>query len=220
MIQIVFLESEGVKMGLFYQNAAKRKLILVHSDNTEVFANYLQMLISANDDVNGEVVGVEDGSVETAIWSEKEYAAQKPTLSSVDHILFIGRGKTLSKETYGMNTKFEKYGMKYGWLGKRAYLTVDGSPIRKKELQSFIDFAKTYNPDLKDNEVVGIKAQASSVKRKGIKGILKTSAKSLLPFVGPSMVLNDLSNDAVRSCQYKTAIVIFYKEGLAEFLKS
>ena len=51
----------------------KNRLIIVCDDRTEKYANYLRQLISTNDDSEGEVVGIADGSVEVAVWTDKEY---------------------------------------------------------------------------------------------------------------------------------------------------
>ena len=72
---------------------AKTKLIIVCDEKTEQYANYLRQLISTNDDKDGEVKGVVDGSVEAAVWLDKEYIANKATISSSEHILFIGDNK-------------------------------------------------------------------------------------------------------------------------------
>lgn len=46
---------------------ATKKLIIVCDEKTEPYANYLRQLISTNDDKDGEVVGIEDGTVEAAV---------------------------------------------------------------------------------------------------------------------------------------------------------
>lgn len=97
---------------------ATKKLIIVCDEKTEPYANYLRQLISTNDDKDGEVVGIEDGTVEAAVWLEKEYLANKAQISSNEHILFIGDNKTSKSESSSMIVKYDKYGMKYGWLGK------------------------------------------------------------------------------------------------------
>ena len=131
----------------------RKKLIIVHSDNTAVFANYLQMLISSNNDKDDKQISNEDGLIETTIWSEKQYIDQKPTLSSVDHILFVGGGEVLSKETYGITVRFDKYGMKYGWLGKYAFLYIIDKRLNKNEFSGFLEFAKKYNPALREEKI-------------------------------------------------------------------
>lgn len=210
-------------MGMFDQRDTRTKLILVHSDNTSVFANYLQMLISAKDDKEDEIVGVKDGTVMTTIWSEKDYLAQKPILSSMDHILFIGRGKNLSQETYGMVGIFDKFGMQYGWLGKHGYLRVTGRALKKEQLSNFFEFAKLYDPTIDENDVIKTNVHGNSANNKGVldfvkKGVIVAAAG---PLFGGALLINDKIKikDRIRSCQYKTATIVFYRDGLAEFLK-
>ena len=52
---------------------ASKKLIIVCDEKTETYANYLRQLISTNDDKDGEVVGVADGTVDAAVWLEKDH---------------------------------------------------------------------------------------------------------------------------------------------------
>ena len=205
-------------MGMFDQ-APKTKLIIVHSDNTTVFANFLQMLISSKDDQGNTITGTPDGTVETTIWTDKEYAAQKPTLSNVDHVLFIGRSKILVEESYGMKNKFNRYGMQYGWLGKHAYMKVTDEKIKKEQIEPYIDFARLYDDTASYESIFGIYAQEEKMERKGIKGFLKEIVKMSIPYVGPWMVEEDKYKNLLRSSQYRTLTLAFYKDGLAEFLK-
>ena len=102
-----------------------KKLIIVTDEKNKPYANYLLALISAKDDKEGEVVGVADGSVEAVIWSEKNYADNEPTLSSNAHVLFLGDTKLSKAQRGGLSVKFDDFGLKYGWLGKRAVMYVD-----------------------------------------------------------------------------------------------
>ena len=120
------------------------KLIIVCDDKTKNYANYLRQLISVNDDKDGEVVGIEDGTVDAAVWTEEEYGNNAPTISSNEHILFIGENKTSKSEIGSMSIRFKKYGMSYGWLGKRAMMTVDDTLLSPTEYKEFIDFCASY----------------------------------------------------------------------------
>ncbi len=138
----------------------KIQLIIVSSADTEKYANLLQKMIGSSDDTEDEVVGVRDGSVEAAVWTEEQYFAQKPTLQSSTHILFIGTSKKLEKEYYGLQSKFEKYGMNYAWIGKQGRLFVD-SNIKRKEYEDFLEYAKQYISDAKEK----MSTQSQSVKK-------------------------------------------------------
>lgn len=124
-----------------------KKLIIVCDEKTERYANYLRQLISTNDDKDGEVVGIEDGTVEAAVWLEKEYLANKAQISSNEHILFIGDNKTSKSESSSMIVKYDKYGMKYGWLGKRAMMKVDNAMLAPEVYDEFITYCLGYQTE-------------------------------------------------------------------------
>ena len=75
------------------------KLIIVCDEKTSEYANYLRQLVSMKDDTSDEIIGVKDGTVEVAVWLEKDYVANMATISSKEHILFIGENKVSKKET-------------------------------------------------------------------------------------------------------------------------
>lgn len=123
---------------------AMKKLIIVCDEKTEQYANYLRQLISTNDDKDGEVVGVADGTVEAAVWLERDYMANKATVSSNEHILFVGDNNTSKSESSSMIVKYDKFGMKYGWLGKRAMMKVDNDMLSSDAYDEFINYCLGY----------------------------------------------------------------------------
>lgn len=123
---------------------ATTKLIIVCDDKTKEYANYLRQLVSVNDDTDEQIIGTKDGSVETAVWLEQQYLDTQATISSNDHVLFVGNNKTSQSETKNMNVEFDKYGMKFGWLGKRGMMQVDDNLLNKEDYDSFIEFCTTY----------------------------------------------------------------------------
>ena len=126
---------------------ANKKLIIVCDEKTEAYGNYLRQLISTNDDKDGTVVGVEDGTVNAAVWLEKDYLANKAQISSNEHVLFIGDSKISKNEGKSMVVKFEKYGMKYGWLGTRAVMFVDNENLGEDEYNQFFEFCRGYETE-------------------------------------------------------------------------
>ncbi len=208
-------------MGMFDHQVTKTKLVIVHSENTAAFANFLQMLITTQKEQDSMNIGSADKAIETTVWSDKDYAAQKPTLSNQDHILFIGRSKMLSEEAYGMTKKFDNFGMQYGWLGKYAYMKVSGERFTKKLLDSYIEFAKKYDPEVTVESIFGLEAQNEWRKRNTTQAILEKGAIiGLLGDIGSHMLLERKKNMSLfRSNQYRVLTLAFYKEGLASFLE-
>ena len=50
------------------------------------------------DDTEEATVGVKDGSVQAQVWLEKDYKANSATISSTQHIVFIGNSKLLKEQ--------------------------------------------------------------------------------------------------------------------------
>lgn len=220
------------------------KLIIVHSGEAEKYANYLQLMVSSSDDNEETVIGVKDGSVETVVWSEKDYLAQKPTLSSSDYILFVGSSKKLQNEYCGMQEKFSRFGMRYSWLGKRGLLSVDDG-IRRKDYDQFLSYARNYIQDIqkkmdtkgqaaaKDAATVGagVAAEAASVGAaiaagNGISILLPFVAAAFAPvgvvaggvFGGIKIIRHIKEKRSVTDQQFTCLVLKFYLEGMQQFL--
>ncbi|MEG0577722.1 MAG: hypothetical protein RR500_07665, partial [Bacilli bacterium] len=102
-----------------------KKLIIVCEEKCRIYADYLSQLISLEDDTEDTTVGTKDGEVAAQVWLEKDYLANSSHISSDQYILFIGNDKLIKEKSTHMKVQFSEYGMKYGWLGKQAVLSVD-----------------------------------------------------------------------------------------------
>ena len=102
-----------------------KKLIIVCEEKCRQYGDYLAQLISLEDDKEDETVGAKDGEVAAQVWLEKDYKANAAQLSSNQYILFIGQDKLIKEKSSHMNMGFAEFGMKYGWLGKQAVLSVE-----------------------------------------------------------------------------------------------
>ena len=148
-----------------------KQLVLVCDEKSGPYANYLKQLIGSNDDKDGEIVGVEDGTVKAVVWHEKEYIDNRGQLNSNDHVLFIGNSKVSKGETSSMITKYEKYGMKYGWLGKSGMLQVSDELLTEEDYDKFINLCKKY--EIKLEKIVmkhSKKKTKEKVKEAGVAG--------------------------------------------------
>lgn len=204
-----------------------KKLIIVCDEKHRQYGDYLSQLISLEDDTEDHVVGIKDGEVATQVWSEKEYKSNAPQISSSQYILFIGESKLIKEKGHHMKPVFSKYGMRYGWLGKQAILTVETN-VSVKEYDDFLDFAlanqadierlvekkenKSFVDKVKENPMVG--AKVAGIAALGVLG----GAVGLSPVVGLKIKKTfDLKN-GIRGQQYSCAIMKFYLEGLSAFL--
>ena len=125
-----------------------KKLIIVCDNKTEEYANLLRQLISSKDDTENEVVGIEDGTVGVVVWLEKEYRDNMATISSNEHILFLGNGEVSKKEfNSSMKMYYDQFGMTYGWLGNRGVLRVTTEIDDEEEYNKFVELYSNFNLD-------------------------------------------------------------------------
>lgn len=218
-----------------------KKLIIVCDEKTEPYANYLRQLISTNDDKEEDVVGVADGTVDAAVWLEKEYVANKAQISSSEHILFVGDNKVSTAETSSMILKYEKYGMKYGWLGKRGMMRVDDTPTTPEAYDEFVEYCLGYQTEFEKvamsrpaNEIEEKESfvQETTDNTKGVGLITKRALAGLKAgFKTVTSPVIDISNTGIQAIsnisvrkkildqQYRALAVILYIDGLQSFLE-
>ena len=204
-----------------------KKLIIVCDEKHRKYGDYLSQLISLEDDTEDCVVGIKDGEVATQVWSEKEYQSNAPQISSSQYILFIGESKLIKEKGFHMKPVFSKYGIRYGWLGKQAILTVETN-VSVKEYDDFLDFAlanqadierlvekkenKSFVDKVKENPMVG--AKVAGIAALGVLG----GAVGLSPIIGLKIKKTINLKNGIKGQQYSCAIMKFYLEGLSAFL--
>ena len=155
-----------------------KKLIIVGNKDTDVYCEFLSMLISSKDDKSLEeestIIGIEDGSVDSAIWTDEIYRDNRAHTSSKQKIVFIG--ETDSSKNIIPNLAFfddNNYGVRVGWLGNKAVITIDYEVLKKdnfKNYNSFYDeyitLLGTYNPDINKTEQIPTELFFSRIKNK------------------------------------------------------
>lgn len=204
-----------------------KKLIIVCEEKYKKYGDYLSQLISLEDDTEQNVIGIKDGEVVAQVWSEKDYVANSPQIASSQSILFIGESKLIKDKSTHMKVMFSEHGIKYGWLGKQAVLTVDKT-ISTKEYDDFLEFALSNQTDIerliekkenkkivenvKENPIIGVKA--AGVAALGFLG----GMIGIAPIAGLELKKSiDLKNK-IKGQQYSCAIMRFYLTALSEFL--
>ena len=97
-------------------------------------------------------MGTKDGAVDAVIWDEKHYLDNMKSLNSTNHILFIGNTDSAKAARCNMDVKFDRLGMKFGWLGTQAFMVVDDNSLNKDNLEEFkslcSDYGKSFEKDL------------------------------------------------------------------------
>ena len=182
-------------------------LIIVCDDKDMVYANYLIQLIGQKDDAGDSIVGVEDDSVSAAIYTVKNYKDNLPQIPSTQHILFIGQTSVAKEQSKTIPDAFNKLGMHYGWLGKRAVLYVDDTTSDWMKLK---DSKKHYTEFWQLSKDRGMTHPDA----------LAEDAKKLSGGFEDKMLIDyNKTVNAVKAQQYKTLIKVFYEDGLRSFVE-
>lgn len=218
-----------------------KKLIIVCDNKTEEYANLLRQLISSKDDTENEVVGIEDGTVGVVVWLEKEYRDNMATISSNEHILFLGNGE-VSKKEYNSSMKmyYDQFGMTYGWLGNRGVLRVTTEIDDEEEYNKFVELYSNFNLDFDAIEFKSFRETVANTVDKKAKGLFSKNkftkaamtagglaaglaAGGIVGVAGAgiigSKVVSVNRQKKIKQQQYHTLVVAFYREGLAKFLE-
>lgn len=198
-----------------------KKLIIVCEEKLRQYGDFLAQLISLQDDKDEEIVGVKDGTVAAQVWTEKEYTANAPQISSEQYILFIGNSKLLREKRTYMQVQFSQYGMCYGWLGKQAAIFVD-HVVALEEYDDFIALAQGNQPEV--TKLVEAKAEvknnAALDKYTPAKAIMVGMVNPLVAVIGQGVkhTIKAANNKKIEAQQYSCLTLLFYLKGLAAFL--
>lgn len=207
-----------------------KKLIIVCEEKCRQYGDYLAQLISLEDDTEDETVGTKDGEVAAQVWLEKDYKANAAQLSSNQYILFIGQDKLIKEKSSHMNMEFSEFGMKYGWLGKQAVLSVE-KVVEADKYESFISYAQNYQKNveqlIKSKDKKALKAGAAAGVA-GAAGVAKAGALAVISPValvpiagigaGVMAVKKFTLNSKIKEQQYSCAVMKFYLDDLSKFL--
>ena len=196
-----------------------KKLIIVCEEKCRQYGDYLAQLISLEDDTEDETVGTKDGEVAAQVWLEKDYKANAAQLSSNQYILFIGQDKLIKEKSSHMNMEFAEFGMKYGWLGKQAVLSVE-KVVEADKYENFISYAQNYQQNveqlIKSKDKKALKAGAAA----GALAVI--SPVRLVPIAGIGagvMAVKKFTlNSKIKEQQYSCAVMKFYLDDLSKFL--
>lgn len=197
----------------------QQHLIIVCDDATVKYANYLRQLICSNNDKEGEIVGTEDGSIGVIVYTEQQYKDNMPTISSNEHILFIGNHNAAKAERSTMNIKYSGFGCKYSWLGKRGCLCVTDDIKSRETYDDFFTECKKYEDFIKTEKQAP--ALAMRVGSEPGEGAVLALLALLDPVTAATLGVGLLKEQAkIRDQQYRFLIVKFYLEDLAVFLEA
>ncbi|WP_026491418.1 hypothetical protein [Butyrivibrio sp. XPD2002] len=185
-------------------------LIVVYKD--ELVLNQLKKLVETNDDTpDGKIVGTQDGSVTIVAWDEKMWLEQKKSGTIESKVLFIGNIKGTDKLEPVIDVKYDKWGIKYGWAGKQAYINVNEWAIKKEEYKEFLEDFKTKTLPEKKQEALPLKVAIKG----GITvlfGLLGLGASFVTDFF--------MDKSKLRQQMFLYGILQLYENDLETFMKS
>lgn len=201
----------------------KKVMIIVCDDKRRKYADHLAQLISSHDDEGETTVGVKDGTVSCQVWSEKEYLGSSKSISSDQHILFIGNSSMMKEKRSFVSPAFNEHGMTYGWLGTQAFLSVE-KVVSFDKYNEFIEFAKKYEENLKTI------VKGNQSKKNAIDGV--TVGGSAIGFLFAPIIFVPLftvgmavpfykrakMKKEIKDQMYNCAIIKFYLEDLNKYL--
>lgn len=195
-----------------------KTLILVFKDKDELYSNLLRKLVETKDDNQdtGEIVGTEDGSVEIVAWNEKQWIANKGTISS--KVLFLGEVKDADKLIPIIDVKYKNFGITYGWAGNQAVIYAEPKALKnRKDYDAFLSELKQTGNNI---EILKKQKKLGLNPRTVIKGV----GTLFLPYVWPVLagsLIKDAFDDKklVRNQQYTFGIFELYKNDLETFMK-
>lgn len=202
---------------MFDSKNEKKELIIVCDESLMEYANYLMALISQNND--------KDGTVSAAIWPPKVYKDTLPKITSNTHILFIGSFKEAKEQRKNVNSKFNEYGMHFGWLGKRAVMYVDDKMLKKDEYDQFLKFSKNYQKEF-EKATVNITNKLLGAGGLGA-GVISSAAISSPIIVGTAslafgvcgLISGTIAHKKIKAQQYRCLTMALYLDGLQKFLE-
>lgn len=109
---------------------------------------------------------------------ENKFNAQELIFSNENKVIFVGNSKIAKDQINGVVWKFNKFGIRYGWLGNSAIISIKNSRMNKDECQKFYKFVdETYE---KINKIIEIGNQSPSLDPNIVAGVATLSLISML----------------------------------------
>lgn len=116
-----------------FKTASDEELLIVVCED-DLLNHEIGKLVKTKDDTEDSIVGTEDGSVKIVSWTKKTWKNnfRDPRLKNVK-ILFIGTADETVRPIAEKDTRFEKFGISYGWVENQAFINADTKALEYKE---------------------------------------------------------------------------------------
>lgn len=205
-------------------NEIPRKLIIVGNTNTDVYCEYLSMLVSTigavrneHDEENGIS---ERPLIDTAIWTDNIYCDNRAHTSSRQKMLFVGNEGCAKNviNNIQMNEDDAEYGIYWGWLGNKAAIYVDDSILSKRNdlYEAFLNKSKELSE--RYNRCVEQAIAKRTAKQKG----LIVAVNVVVPVVGlvVTPIAKKMDEKKGRCDQaYRYAVLKFFLDHVEDFMR-
>ena len=197
----------------------RKNLVVVCKD--EMLVNQLRKLVETKDDESEDsIVGTKDGTVKIVTWNEKVWLDQKKAGNIDDKILIVGDIKGSDKLVPVIDVKFDECGVKYGWAGDQAIITINPKALGKEE--DYNKFLEKFN-SLPVPEIIKKKKKSES-KEIVQAGTIAAGVGVLLGFfaeIGVGIAASMFSNKkAVKQQMLFYGVINLYNNHLEEFMNS
>ncbi len=208
---------QSLEKNITERGSLMQTLIVVYKDKDEMCVNQLRKLIETNDDRDGVITGVEDGSVQIVPWTEKVWLQNKEAGTIKSKVLLIGGIKGVEHLWPIVDIKYDKHGVRYGWAGSQAVLKVDEKALGSND--AYEDFLAELRSKA-SNAVANDKRKLGWNKKSVGKGI----GAVLAPYVWPAFVaslIKDGFHDSriVRQQMLLLGVSELYTNHLDQFMK-
>lgn len=157
---------------------------------------------------------------DAAIWDEKHYKDNEPTLPASQMVIFVGETNTSKMLIDSINWKYDELNMRIGWIGRRAVVYV-----QRKNL-SILEYDEFKAKFLEQENEIKSGGMFEKLKRLDMH-ITKANTKAkvvglLLPYVWPvagyALIKGKIDSNKIIKQQYSFALNKFIDDHLPAFI--
>jgi hypothetical protein len=155
------------------------------------------------------------GKYKAVLWDTKNYRNNEPTFSSSQKIIFIGGNEFSTRNFSSVEWKYEKFNMRYGWVGAVAVIHVLDKKLSKEELAIFKKLRseqRTEMEKLSKSNVAGTIAIAAGLAITG--GLILLSIGAIVKLI----VDNASAKTKLQKEQYSYLATDFFVKNLDSFM--
>lgn len=172
-----------------------------------------------------------ESKIEASISNEKIYNDQELKFSNENKIIFVGSSKIAKDNLAGTVWKYDEFGIKYGWIGNSAIISVENTNMDKEEFKKFCIFVDKTGKEI--NKEIEISKKnidlGKSSKYFSVVGLVKPFVA--LSFAGATLLISVIDekldgkisekiipvSKEITDARWHIAIRLFFLDGLKQF---